>query len=57
MPDLTGVAILVVAGVVILLFGGPKFVDWAKHIGRARKAYADELAGTAASPTSTTPRP
>ena len=54
MPDLTGAALIVVGGVVVLLFGGPKVVEWARHIGRAKRAYAEELGTAPASPPTAT---
>lgn len=54
MADLTGAALIVVGAVVVLLFGGPKVVEWARHLGRARRAYAEELGPAPASPPAAT---
>ena len=35
--------ILVVAGLAVFLFGAPKVVEWARGLGKAKKAYQEEL--------------
>lgn len=43
--DLAPIAIIAVVAVAAFLWGGPKVLEWARTAGKARRAYADALAG------------
>ena len=44
MFGITDVGLMLIVGAVILIFGAPKLVEWAKSLGEAKKAFADASA-------------
>jgi Sec-independent protein translocase protein TatA len=47
MFGITDTVLIIVVLAVILLFGAPKVIEWAKSLGEAKKAFADASEGKA----------
>jgi TatA/E family protein of Tat protein translocase len=45
MFGVSDVLLILVVAAVILLFGAPKLVEWAKSLGEAKKAFSDASEG------------